>query len=148
MGRLGIALKMFDNRGQIKIIEAFLAISVMFSALVLTAPMSSTPDLERQGTLKKLGTQVLIKLDNNGTLGKLIEGGNWTALRQTMDLFLPAGVFYNLTVYDENMQRVNTQEVSNSNQEGSEAVVIQYLCVTQSSDTHFYTIKLQLAWPK
>jgi hypothetical protein len=139
---------MFDNRGQIKIIEAFLAISVMFSVIVLTAPMSSTPDLEKQGTLKKLGTQVLIKLDNNGTLGKLIEGGNWTALKHSMDLFLPAGVFYNLTVYDENMQGVNTQEVNNSNQEGSEAVVIQYLCVTQSSDPHFYTITLQLAWPR
>jgi len=139
---------MFDNKGQIRIIEAFLAISVMFSVLVLNVPMSSTPDLERQGTLKKLGTQVLIKLDNNGTLGKLIESGNWTALRQAMNLFLPACVFYNLTVYDENMQRVNAQEVSNSNQEGSEAIVIQYLCATQSSDTHFYTIKLQLAWPK
>ena len=139
---------MFDNKGQIRIIEAFLAISVMFSALVLTAPMSSTPDLERQGTLKKLGTQALIKLDNNGTLGKLIESGNWTALRQAMNLFLPAGVFYNLTVYDENMQKVNLQEISNSNQEWSEAVVIQYLYVTQSSDPHFYTINLQLAWPK
>jgi len=139
---------MLDNKGQIRIIEAFLAISVMFSALVLTAPMSSTPDLERQGTLRKIGTQVLVKLDNNGTLGKLIESGNWTALRQSMDLLLPAGVVYNLTVYDENMQGVNTQEVNNSNQQGSEAVVIQYLCVTQSSDIHFYTIKLQLAWLK
>lgn len=138
---------MFDNKGQIRIIEAFLAISVMFSALVLTAPMSWTPDLEKQGRLKKLGTQVLIKLDNNGTLGKLIEGGNWTALKQSMDLLLPAGVFYNLTVYDESMQGVNSQEVSNSNQQGLKAVVVQYLCVTQSSDTHFYTIRLLLAWP-
>lgn len=139
---------MFDNKGQIKVIEAFLAVSVMFSVLVLNAPMSSTPNLERQGTLKKLGTQVLIKLDNNGTLGKLIESGNWTALIQAMNLFLPTGIFYNLTVYDENMQRVNAQEIGNSSQEGSEAVVIQYLCATQSSDTHVYTIKLQLAWPK
>jgi len=139
---------MFDNKGQIKIIEAFLAISVMFSVLVLTAPMSSTPDLEKQEKLKKLGTQVLIKLDNNGTLGKLIEGENWTALKQSMDLLLPTGVFYNLTVYDENMQKVNTQEVGNSSQPGPEAVVIQYLCVTQSSDTRFYTIQLQLAWPE
>lgn len=137
-----------NNKGQIRTIEAFLAISVMFSVLVLTAPLSSTPDLERQGTLKKLGTHVLIELDNNGTLGKLIENGNWTALKQSMNLLLPTGVFYNLTVYDENMQRVNTQEVSNTNQQGLEAVVIQYLCGTQSSDTRFYTIQLQLAWPK
>jgi len=136
-----------DNKGQIRIIEAFLAISVMFSALVLTTPMSSMPDLEKQGTLKKLGTQVLIELDNNGTLGKQIQSGNWTALRQSLDMLLPSGVFYNLTVYDENMQRVNTQEVGNSNQQGLEAVGIQYLCITQSSDTRFYNIQLQLAWP-
>jgi len=142
-------LKMIsNNKGQIRTIEAFLAISVMFSVLVLTAPMSSTPDFEKQGTLKKLGTNVLIELDNNGTLGRLIEGGNWTILKQSMDLLLPTGVFYNLTVYDENLQRVNTQEVSNTNQQGLEAVVIQYLCVTQSSDTRFYTIQLQLAWPQ
>jgi len=139
---------MLDNKGQIRIIEAFLAISVMFSVLVLTAPMSSTPDFEKQGRLKKLGAQVLIELDNNGTLGKLIEDGNWIALRQAMNLFLPASTFYNLTVYDENMQRVNTEEVSNSNQQGPEAIVIQYLCATQSSETHFYTVWLQLAWPK
>jgi len=141
-------LKVFDNKGQIRIIEAFLAISVMFSALVLIAPMPLTPDFERQGKLKKIGTMVLIKLDNNGTLGKLIEGGNWTSLRQVMDLLLPAGVFYNLTIYDENTQRVNTQEVSNNNQQSPDAVVVQYLCVTQSSNTRFYTISLQLAWLK
>jgi len=145
MGRPSIT--MFDNKGQIRIIEAFLAISVMFSVLVLTAPMSSSPDFEKQATLKKLGTEVLIELDKNGTLGKLIEGGNWTALRQSLDLLLPAVVFYNLTVYDESMQRINTQKVSNNNQQGLEAVVIQYLCVTQSSDPHFYTIHLQLGLP-
>jgi len=139
---------MLDNKGQIRIIEAFLAISVVFSALVLATPMPSTPDFEKQARLKQLGTQVLIQLESEGALGKLIESGNWTVLRQTMDVLLPAGVFYNLTVYDENMQKVNTQEVRNSNQQGTEAVAIQYLCATQGLETHFYTIQLQLGWPE
>ena len=139
---------MLDNKGQIRIIEAFLAVSVMFSALIFTTPMSSPPSLEKQVNLKKLGSQILINLDHNGTLGKLIADGNWSALRQTMDLSLPQGALYSLTVYDENMQRVNTQEISNTNQLGQQAVMIQYLCVTQSSDTRFFTIRLLLGWLK
>jgi len=137
---------MLDNKAQIRTIEAFLAISVMFSALALTLQMPSTPDFEKQRQLKKLGTQILMQLDFNGTLGKLIEDANWTSLRANLDLFLPSGILYNLTVYDENLQRVNTQEVCNSNQQGVAAVVVQYLCVIQSADTHFYTIQLRLAW--
>ena len=139
---------MFDNKGQIRIIEAFLAVSVMFSALLFTTPMSSPPSLEKQVNLKKLGSQILINLDHNGTLGRLIEDGNWSALRQTMDFSLPQGVLYNLAVCDENMQKVNTQEISNTNQLGQQAIMIQYLCVTQSLDMHFFTIRLLLGWLK
>jgi hypothetical protein len=138
---------MLDNKGQIRIIEAFLAVSVMFSAIVFTTPMPTPPSLDRQTNLKKLGMQVLLSLDNNGTLGRLIEKEDWSALRQTMDLALPQGVFYNLTVYDENMQKINTREISNTNQLGQEAVMAQYLCVTQSPDVHFYTVQLLLGWP-
>lgn len=138
---------MLDNKGQIRIIEAFLAVSVMFSAIVFTTPMSTTPSLERQSNLKKLGMQVLLNLDNNGTLCRLIENEDWNALRQTMDLALPQGVFYNVTIYDENMQKINTQEISNTNQLGQEAVMTQHLCVSQSPDVHFYTVRLLLGWP-
>ena len=138
---------MLDNKGQIRIIEAFLAVSVMFSAVVFTTPMPTPPSLDRQTNLKKLGMQVLLSLDNNGTLGRLIEDEDWSALRQTMDLALPQGVFYNLTIYDENMQKINTREISNTNQLGQEAVMAQYLCVTRSPDVRFYTVRLLLGWP-
>jgi hypothetical protein len=140
---------MFDRKGQIKIIEAFLAVSVMFSALALMAPLSSTPNFERQETLRKLGAQVLIELNQNGTLGKLIESGNWTALEQSVEILLPLGVFFNLTVYGEQMERLNGQVISNINlseMQSREITSVQYLCATQSSDIHFYTIRLQLAW--
>ena len=139
---------MLDNKGQIRIIEAFLAVSVMFSAILFTAPMPSTaPSFDRQNNLKKLGMQVLLSLDSNGTLGRLIEDEDWTKLRETLDLTLPQGVFYNLTVYDESMVKINSGEISNTNQLGQEAVMAQYLCVTQSPDIHFYTIRLLLGWP-
>jgi len=139
---------MLNNKGQIRIIEAFLAVSVMFSAVVFTTPVpSSTSSLDKQTDLRKLGMQVLIKLDNNGTLGRLIEDENWTAIRLTMDLALPKGIFYNETIFDENMQRINAEEIANTNQLGQEAVMTQYLCVMESPDVHFYTVRLLLGWP-
>lgn len=140
---------MFDRKGQIRIIEAFLAVSIIFSVLALTSPPLSTPDFERQSTLKKLGTQVLIELDKNGTLGKLIDDGNWTALEQSVEILLPLGVFFNLTVYDEEMREVNAQHISNSNMsnlQGRNGISVQYLCATRCSNVHFYTVRLHLAW--
>jgi len=140
---------MLNNKGQIKIIEAFLAVSVMFTALALMTPLSSTPSFERQATLKKLGAQVLVELDQNGVLGRFIEDENWTALEQAVEISLPLGVFFNLTVYDEQMQIVNAQDISNINlsqMQSRETVSIQYLCVDSSSNVHLYTIRLQLAW--
>jgi hypothetical protein len=138
---------MLDNKGQIRIIEAFLAVSVMFTAVVFTTPMSPTPSLERQSSLKKLGIQILLSLDNNGTLGRLIEDEDWSGLRQTIDLALPQGIFYNMTIYDENMQKMNTQEIANTNQLGQEAMMTQHLCVTKSPDVRFYIVRLLLGWP-
>ena len=138
---------MLDSKGQIRIIEAFLAVSVMFSAVVFTTPMPTPPSLDRQTYLEKLGMQVLLSLDNNGTLGRLVEKEDWSGLRQTMDLALPQGVFYNMTVYDKNMQKINTQEIANTNQLGQETVMTQHLCVTQSPSVHFYTVRLLLGWP-
>jgi hypothetical protein len=138
---------MRDNKGQIRIIEAFLAVSVMFSAIVFTTSLPTPPSLNRQTNLKELGTQILLNLDNNGTLGRLIEDEDWSGLRQTMDLALPKGAFYNMTVYDENMQKINTQEIANTSQLGQEAVMTQHLCATQGSDVRFYIIRLLLGWP-
>jgi hypothetical protein len=138
---------MLDNKGQIRIIEAFLAVSVVFSAAVFTTPVPLTPSLERQSNLEKLGMQVLLSLDNNGTLGRLIEDADWSALKQAFDLALPQGILYNMTIYDENMQKVNAQEIASTSQLGQEAVMTQHLCVTQSSDVRFYVIRLLLGWP-
>jgi hypothetical protein len=138
---------MLDNKGQIRIIEAFLAVSVMFTAIVFTTPVSPPPNLDRQSDLKKLGMQVLVSLDNNGTLSRLIDDADWSRLKQTLDLALPKGMLYNLTIYDENMQKVNAEEIANTSQLGQEAVMIQHLCVTQSSDVRFYVIRLLLGWP-
>jgi len=139
----------FDNRGQTRIIEAFLAIAVVFSALITSAVMfPSSPTLTKQKSLASLGMQALIELDVNGTLGKLVAQENWTAIKQSLDVVLPTGVSFNLTVYDENLIQLNSQVIQNTNLLGRETVSVQYFCATQSQNIQFFTLRMQLAWTR
>jgi hypothetical protein len=136
----------FDQKGQIRIIESFLAIAVMFSAVLVSVTFPSSPDFSRQKTLASLGTQTLIKLDTDGTLGDLILQRDWANLKNALDVHLPVGVSYNLTVFDEAGNSVNTEVVQNSNLQGQEVVSVNYVCATRSQAVEFFTIRLLLAW--
>ncbi|MFB0567629.1 MAG: hypothetical protein ACETVM_03490 [Candidatus Bathyarchaeia archaeon] len=140
---------MFDKKGQIRIIEAFLAIAVIFSALIFTTvTFPSSPNLAKQKSLASVGMQALIKLDLNGTLGKLIAQENWTDIKQSLDISLPIGVSFNLTIYDENLSPINSQVIQNTNLLGRETVSVQYICASQSQNIQFFVLRLQLAWTR
>jgi len=136
----------FDQKGQIRIIESFLAIAVIFSAVLISFTFPSSPDFSKQKTLASLGSQALIKLDTNGTLGNLILQRDWTSLKTALDIQLPIGVSFNLTVFDEAGNAVNSEVVQNSNLLGQEVVSVQYVCATRSRLVEFFAIRLQLAW--
>jgi len=137
---------MFDRKGQIRIIESFLAIAVVFSAMLVSVTFPSAPDLSKQKSLASMGTQTLLTLDTNGTLGNLILQQNWSDIKTALDILLPAGVSFNLTVCDENGIAVNSEAIQNSNLLGREAVSVQYVCATRSQTVQFFVVRLQLAW--
>ena len=137
---------MLDQKGQIRIIESFLAIAVVFSAVLVSATFPSSPDLSKQKSLSNMGTQALIKLDTNGTLGNLILHSNWADIRTALNILLPMGVSFNLTVYDEAGNAINLEAVQNSNLLGRDAVSVHYVCATTSQAVEFFVIRLQLAW--
>ena len=139
---------MFDRRGQIRIIEAFFSIAVVFSVLLISVTFPTQPDFTGQKQLANLGTQVLMELDGNGTLGNLILQKNWTAIKTCLDVLLPLGVTFNLTVYDENMLQINSQLIQNSNLQGQEIVSVERVFATQTPTIEFYILRLQLAWTK
>ncbi len=140
---------MFDEKGQIRIIEAFLAIAVIFSALVISnVTFPSSPNLAKQKSLASFGMQALIELDVNGTLGRLIVQENWTAIKQSLDVLLPIGVSFNLTIYDENLSQINSQVIQNTNLLGRETVSVQYVCASQNLNVQFFILRLQLAWTR
>jgi hypothetical protein len=139
-------MKVFDQKGQIRIIESFLAIAVVFSAMLVSFTFPASPDFSKQTSLSNLGTQVLTELDNDGTLGSLIIQQKWTTLTTTLDILLPIGVSFNLTVFDQTGQTVNSVVIQNSNLLGPELVSVQYVCATRSQTVRLFVVRLQLAW--
>jgi len=134
-----------QNKGQIRIIEAFLAVLIIFSSLAVSANLTVTQNETKSGSLTSVGLQVLTRLDSSGSLGKQIDHRNWTALRDSLTILLPAGISFNLTVYNEQMQQVNDAIISNGAFHSQEIAFVEYVCATQGSTFHCYIIHLHLA---
>jgi len=126
-------------------LEAFLAVLVIFSASILSITFSPKANFENRKLLATLGMQTLMKLDNDGTLGELIDDGNWTAISKSLEILLPVGVSYNLTIYDEEMRQITNATLSNG-LTGREIVSVEYPCVSQSLECCFYLLRLELAF--
>ena len=126
-------------------LEAFLAVLVIFSTSVISITFSPPTNFNNEKSLSTSGMQALIELDSDGTLGKLIDEGNWTAIRENLEILLPAGVSYNLTVYDDAMHQINDFAIGNG-LKGQNVVSVEYPCASQSSECRFYLVRLQLAF--
>lgn len=137
-----------QNKGQIRIIEAFLAVLVIFSSFTIFSNLTVTRSVEKSGDLASIGLQALMKLDSNGNLGKFIDSKNWTALRDALDIVLPPSVCFNLTAYDETMNQVNDYAISNGALNSQEVAFVEYVCASQGVVFHCYIIYLHLAVAK
>jgi hypothetical protein len=136
------------NVGQIRIFEAFLAVIILFSAFTVSANLTVTRRNAKDDGLAFVGLQALMQLDSDGSLGKLIDERNWVALRETLSLALPAGVSFNMTVYDMQKQQVNTAVISNGALTGQKTAFVEYMCVSRNPLFCYYIIHLQLAVAK
>jgi hypothetical protein len=134
-----------QNKGQIRIIEAFLAVLVIFSSLAISSNLTMTQDTSRSEDLASVGFESLMKLASDGSLGRSISNGNWSALRDTLSIVLPVSVCFNLTVYDDQMQQVNNATISNGGFTSQQIAFVEYLCVSQEPVFQCYIIHLRLA---
>jgi len=137
-----------DKRGQIRVLEAFLATILVFSALLLTKPVYVTFDSQYdQDALYSIGLNVLVEFNREGELGQLIDQRNWTEISSRLSTLLPLGVSYNFTVYDEESKIVNNSSISSGDLNGRNIVSVQYL-IAERTNFNFYVVRLQLAWMK
>lgn len=137
-----------QSKGQIRIIEAFLAVFIVFSALTISASLTTSHSNIENSSLASVGMQALLQLDSDGNLSVFIEAGNWAELREALSLLLPTSVSFNLTVYNEEMQQINDEIVSNGGFSSQEVTFVEYLCVSRSPAFRYYIIHLQLAVAK
>lgn len=133
------------NRGQIRIIEAFFATLIVFSAFAVSANLTITRNSVNHTDLESIGLSSLIKLDHEGVLSYYLDQRNFSTLRETLNLVLPTGVLFNLTVYDRNLQLLNEQAITNGGFSSEEVVSVEYLCASQDAVYRCYIIHLQLA---
>jgi len=133
------------NQGQIRIIEAFLAVLIIFSSFAISANLTVTQNTTDHDGLASIGLQALVKLDSDGSLGKCIDGGDWAALRDALNVVLPVGIAFNLTVHNGQMQQVNTDVISNGGFSSQDIAFVEYVCASQGSNFRCYIIHLYLA---
>jgi hypothetical protein len=133
-----------NKKGQVRVIEAFFASMLLLSVLTLI-PTQSNVKNSSEPNLSSTAQQVLLTLDANGYLSKLIVNGSWTQIRQCLLSALPPTIWFNLTVFDENNTVLNDLSISNGNSISQETYSFDYLCVSQNPTYVIYLIRLQLA---
>lgn len=140
-----VLIALLNKKGQIRTLEAFLAVLIIFSTSIISVRVSVPANFESRESLWIYGMQALIELDDDGYVGKLIEEKNWTTIRENINILLPPGVSYNVIIYDEAMNKINESAISND-PNGKDVVSIDYPCASQSSECHLYLIRLQLSF--
>lgn len=133
-----------DNRAQIRIIEAFFA-SILILGAVALIPSQPPSTNENQNTLNLKAQDVLATLDRNGFLAKLIEDGSWIALEKSVESSLSPAIWFNLTVFDENMRPINEIPICSGSPISEKITASDYVCANTARNYEIYIIRLQLS---
>ena len=102
-----------NNKGQLKTVEAFLSVLLLFSAFTITTQIFPTSDRNKHNSLETLGLQTLLTINNDGQLSRLVGEENWTSIAHILNLALPVGISYNLTIYNSTQHTINNVVISN-----------------------------------
>jgi len=95
--------------------------------------------------LDSVAQNVLLGLNGNGRLAKLVDDRDWADLKGSLESALPLTVWFNLTVLDQNMNVLNPFPISNAGTVSAKIVSTDYICASQSSDYSVYILRLQLS---
>ena len=134
---------MQNKKGVVRVIEAFLA-SVLLVSCLATIP--TQPSVQDSSTnLTSTAQNVLLTLDSNGHLGSLLDNREWASLEASLETALPLTMWFNLTVYDRNMNSLNSYPITNGGEVNNKIVSLDYICASQNSSYAIYILRLQLS---
>ena len=106
---------------------------------------SSSSATDSTGNLISTAQNVLLSLDSNGHLATLVDNQNWAALKDCLESALPLTVWFNLTVFDQNMKVINPFPICNAGAVSDKIVSVDYVCASQNSTYAIYILRLQLS---
>jgi hypothetical protein len=134
-----------NSKGQMRVIEAFFASILLLSVLALL-PSGTNITSSSDQSLISTGQQVLLALDYNGLLSKLIENRSWDTLRNCVQSSLPPTVWFNLTILDEKNNVINKDvNISSGTPISQKILSLDYICASQSPNYSIYIVRLQLS---
>jgi hypothetical protein len=132
------------KRGQIRVIEAFFASVLLLSALAMI-PSESQVGSSDDEILHSVAQRTLITLDSDGALSALIENRSWNTLRESVQSLVSPAIWFNLTIFDENMNLINQVQISSGSPINKDIVAADYVCASSGSNYGIYVVRLQLA---
>jgi hypothetical protein len=131
-----------NNRGVARIIEAFLATLLIIGCIAIV-PAYSTKSQPHD--FSSFAIETLTSLDNDGQLAVLIDNNDWRTLRNCIDSAIPLTLWYNLTVFDENMKPVNPSPLCSSGSVSDNICSVDYVSASPDSTYRVYVLRLQLS---
>ena len=102
------------KKGQMRVIETILASFIIVFALSFVNIFAITPTSPKYEAteMEKLGYNVLHDLDKQGLLTCFVYNEEWNNLEAALRVTLPLDVYFNMTVYDLNGNKVNDISMS------------------------------------
>jgi hypothetical protein len=78
-------------------------------------------------------------------LAELISSESWIDLKSCVESALSPMVWFNLTVFDENMAPLNDIPITSGSAVNDRIAAVDYVCASTSSNYAVYIVRLQLA---
>lgn len=138
-------VRLLENRkGQVRVLEAIFASILLLSSLTLI-PTNSGTRSSQNNMLSSVAYQVLLSLDSEGLLSNLIRNESWAHLKACVESHMPIAVWFNLTVFDENMTCINAVSMCSGGPTTEDSIGICYICAAASNEYQVYVIRLQVS---
>lgn len=132
------------RRGAVHTLDAFFAAAILATTLLYASQIPRERDYLEERPLAAQGMEALLRLDGDGTLGKLVDARSWDDVERCLRLALPVGVSFNLTVFDEQGYAVNDRFISNGGLLGRNVESLEFLLAVESVSCPMYRLRLQL----
>jgi hypothetical protein len=133
-----------NQSGQVRIIEALFASMLLLSSLALIPSKIESGNSNEQ-ELSSRALEILVALDSNGYLSRLVENRSWNVMTECLERCLSPATWFNMSVCDNAGHCLNDIQITNGSPINERIYSADYICVSQNGNFGIYIIRLQIA---